>query len=475
MVKFLTLFPFLPGRAMRMGRGSLGLRQKPGLAGCDERSAMGDEAAKSDIISGLLGIAGGQGQSGRAGSGGLLATVFQDISQTVARTMAADRASGATRSGDRYVTGDVHWDGYGLKPLIRMVADQANPAQVEAVADLWRTHGAAVGESADNLTRSLNTLMEYWQGAAAAKAAESVTRNANWITDVGATATRVAGSIEDASGALRSAQSTMPGAPSSGFFAGFGSAAGGAAAGALIGGPFGAAAGAVIGGLASAFGFGSSEKKLKRQAVQTMQRYEQAALGIDTATATFAAPTAGVAGDPDATGTTGVGSGSGVGALPVDAVAGATTPGAGLGDFQSTTPSFASGATARWDSLTGGGGGGFGGGAGGLGAGGGAGFGSGFEAGIGGAGFGAAGRFAGSAAAIEEEERLAGRGGSSVLEEAERPGSTMPYGQGGRSGRKEEDREHRRRIPFEDEPFVTGMKTAPAVIGLVTVDREETE
>lgn len=438
---------------------------------------MGDEAAKTDLISGLLGIAGGQGQSGRAGSGGLLATVFQDISQTVARTTAADRASGSTRSGDRYVTGDVHWDGYGLKPLIRMVADQANPAQVEAVADLWRTHGAAVSESADNLTRSLNTLMQYWQGAAAAQAAESVTRNANWITDVGATASKVAGSIEDASGALRSAQSTMPGAPSSGFFAGFGGAAGGAAAGALIGGPFGAAAGAVIGGLASAFGFGSSEKKLKRQAVQTMQRYEQAAMGIDTATPTFTAPTAGVAGDPDGTGTTGVGSGSGVGALPVDAVAGATTPGAGLGDFQSTAPSFASGATARWDSLTGGGAG-FGGGAGGLGAGGGGfdgGFGSGFEAGLGGAGLGAARGFGGSAAAIEEEERLAGRGGSSVLEEEGRPGSTMPYGQGGRSGRKEDDREHRRRIPFEDEPFVTGMKTAPAVIGLTVVEREEME
>jgi hypothetical protein len=402
--------------------------------------------------------------------GQLLATVFDDIRQTVARTLAADGPAGSTRSGDRYVTGGVAWDGYGLKPLIRMVADQANPAQVDAVADLWRTHGAAISQSAEALTQSLNTLMTYWQGAAAAQAAEAVTRNANWISQVGTTATSVASSIEDASGALRSAQSTMPGAPSSSFWSGFGSAAGGAAAGAMIGGPFGAAAGAMIGGLASVFGFGDNEKKLKRQAVQTMQRYEQAAVGIDTATPGFTAPTAGVTGtDGTTVGTTGA-PGTGVGTLPT----GPIVP-TGPSDFQSTIPSFAAGATARWDALTGGGGlgglGGLGGADHGMG---GAGFGIGGIGGLGRAGLLAAGGRAGGAAAMEEE--AAGRGGSSLLEEADGRPSGTPYGPGGsRSGRKSDDREHRRRIPFEDELFATGMKAVPAVIGLTSIDREEPE
>jgi hypothetical protein len=36
--------------------------------------------------------------------------------------------------------------------------------------------------------------------------------------------------------------------------------------------------------------------------------------------------------------------------------------------------------------------------------------------------------------------------------------------------RGEDAREHKRRIPFEDELFATGMKAVPAVIGL---DRED--
>jgi hypothetical protein len=412
--------------------------------------------------------------------GQLLASVFDDIRQTVARTLAADGPAGSSRSGDRYVTGGVQWDGYGLKPLIRMVADQANPAQVDAVADLWRTHGAAIGQSADALTQSLNTLMRYWQGAVSAQAAEAVTRNANWISQVGTTATSVAGSIEDASGALRSAQSTMPGAPSSSFWSGFGSAAGGAAAGAMIGGPFGAAAGAMIGGLASVFGFGDNEKKLKRQAVQTMQRYEQAAVGIDSGTPGFAAPTTGVTGTDGTTGGTTIsttgGPGTGVGTLPVGPVD-PTVP----SDFQSTIPSFAAGPTARWDALTSGGGfggpGGLSGGAGGIGGMdglGGAGFGIGGIGGLGRAGLRAGGGRASGAAALEEEE--GGRGGSSLLEEADERPSGTPYGPAGsRSGRKNDDREHRRRIPFEDELFATGMKTVPAVIGLTSIEREEPE
>src|SRR5207302_1855900 len=90
--------------------------------------------------------------------------------------------------------------------------------------------------------------------------------------------------VEHAGGALRSAQDTMPGKPHSNWWA---TAGGGAAAGFAVGGPVGAAFGAAIGGIASVFGFGTNKAKLKRKAVQTMQRYETALLGIDGSTPRF--------------------------------------------------------------------------------------------------------------------------------------------------------------------------------------------
>lgn len=315
------------------------------------------------------------------GAPGGLAWLFDQISQVVSQTVASDNASGgSTRAGDRYVTGGVNWNGYGLKPLIRMVADQSSPAQVDAVAGLWRDHGNSISQGSQDLQTAMNTLMQYWQGAAATQASTAVTQNTQWISTLGATATQMASPLQDASGALSSAQSTMPGAPHGGFFAGFSGAAGGAAIGAAFGGPFGAAAGAVIGGIASAFGFGSNEKKLKRQAVQTMQRYETAAMGIDTSTPGFTSSAGGVNGDQG--GSAGNG-GSGVGTIPT----GSTVP-SSTDPNLTTMPSFATDPITRWDGLTGGPGGGLGNGLPGLG-------GPGFGGGPGGLGPGGPGGFNG--------------------------------------------------------------------------------
>jgi len=59
----------------------------------------------------------------------------------------------ATHTGDRYVTGDVNWDGYDLQALVGMVASPADPAQVDTVAGLWRTNGAAITQSAESLSK----------------------------------------------------------------------------------------------------------------------------------------------------------------------------------------------------------------------------------------------------------------------------------------------------------------------------------
>lgn len=405
---------------------------------------------------------------------------------------------------DYYVTGGTHWDGYSLESLIRMVADQANPAQLQFLADTWRRQGGKVSTSAENLQQSLVTLMQYWTGAGADEASTTVAKNSQWISHLGATATKIAEPVDDSGGALRSAQSTMPGAPKGGFWSGLGTAGGAAAAGFAVGGPFGAAAGAVIGGLASAFGFGSSKKKLKRKAVQTMSRYEGAILNIDRATPQFV-ESANSTTDPIWTDPTHRG---GVGPLPPGVTlpghgghvppgeggpGGSTGPGAGggigggigagvgSGSHIGTTPSFTESPSGRWASMTGVGPYGLGtDGLGGLGGGGfgddmarggrmfGAGLGAGAAGGAAGMGLGASGM------------PMAGAGGYGMGADAERAGSK--YGRAGMAGRagtggygpggmgaganKEEDQEHKRRFPVEEDLFTGDLKAAPPVIGL---------
>lgn len=391
------------------------------------------------------------------------------------------------RENDHYVTGGVHWNGYGLKTLIRMVAERASPGQLDALADEWRGHGSALTSASAELRRSLDRLAQYWSGASADDAMRAVTRDVVWIAELGETAQEMAMPIEDAGGALRSAQDTMPGSPRDAWYA---TAGGGAAVGFVLGGPVGAAIGAALGGIASAFGFGSNEKKLKRKAVQTMQRYEAALLGIDQSTPQFGAPSAGV--DP---GTDRVSSpGGGVG-TPTPT---ATPPGAGL-----TTPSFSGDYGGRWQGLTGmgpGGGpaiGGPGAGPGGWGPGG-----SGFPGrtgrgsptvrgtsgrGVGGVPLAPSARGAGQDGTHRSRGRGGGAYGSGGVGAGARGGlggdreyrargrfaraGLDPHGgyggaAGGARQRGEDDTEHYRRFPVEEDPFSSDLKAAPPVIGL---------
>lgn len=448
--------------------------------------------------------------------------VVSNIQQAIQRTMTWDDGGGNGNGGnggghgyqrqpgmgDRWVSGEVNWDTYDLPTLVSMVALPASPAQVDTVASAWRANGAAIAQSAENLNQSLTTLMNYWQGPAADAATKSVTDSANWISDVGETASKMADTVEDSGGALQSAQNTMPGQPTNSFWSAYNTAADGASTGSA-GGPFGAAAGAMSGGLTSVFGSDSDSQAQKQQAVQTMQRYEQAAMSIDTGTPTFTAP--------PAWGVTGVSSG-GVGINGGTLPAGPSVNGSG-GVGLSTMPSFADSPLGRWNALTGtssagglGGAGQFGG----LGAGGGhAGGMDGGFAGMFGGGFGGGGddeehrsgigissagsqSGAGVASGAQEEPagmvgRMGGAAGEagataeagSVLEDVDgmaggggmtggAVGAPMGGGMmGGMGGRGNGDGEHRRRIPIDEEPFLTGMKAAPRVIGENSFDRED--
>lgn len=398
----------------------------------------------------------------------LVRRVKEQADKAVAARAAAEQDRRRRReTDDTYVTGGVHWNGYSLEALQRMVGDHANPSQLDMLADEWARHGDRIGRAAKDLSRSLSRLMTFWSGTASEDASRTVVANAAWVAEMAATAKNMADPIQDAGGALRSAQDTMPGKPSSAWYA---TAGGGAAAGFAVGGPVGAAFGAALGGIASAFGFGSNKKKLKRKAVQTMQRFEAAVLGIDGTTPRFGGPAIGVnpGTGPGGTPPPGVG----VPGPGVSVPGGPSHPGwngGGPVGGGTTTPSFAppfnSGWEGRWQGLTNYGGspnpgagglnglgaGAFGLGAGGLGAG--RGLGAGAGAGMRGGGNGrvggpGAGRF-GRVNGFGDAGRGYGAGGA------------------GAGGRKEEDGEHRRRVPIEEDPFaITDMKSAPPVIGL---------
>jgi hypothetical protein len=382
---------------------------------------------------------------------------------------------------DHYVTGGTNWNGYSLESLIKMVADQASPSQLQFLADTWRRQGGKLSASADNLQRSMYTLMQYWTGAGADEAMSKVGSNSQWIADIGATSTQIAEPVDDSGGALQSAQSTMPGHPKGGFWSAMGTAGGAAAAGFAVGGPFGAAAGAVLGGIASAFGFGSSKKKLKKKAVQTMTRYEDAILGIDRATPQFGRSADGNVnpiwnqpGSRPGVGTMpgGVHLPSGTGTNPGGVDVPGNSPGIRPGGVDiGTTPSFADSPSGRWASMTGAGPYGLG--AGGIsGVGGGLGedalrAGRGFGAGVGMGALGAggmpmAGGFGGGRGDLERGPNRYARAGA-----AGRAGMNG-YGPGGMGAgaNKEEDQEHKRRFPVEEDLFTGDLRAAPPVIGL---------
>ncbi|WP_407924357.1 WXG100 family type VII secretion target, partial [Actinokineospora pegani] len=299
--------------------------------------------------------------------------MIANLEQLAARMAQAARGAEAARRAaeearrrrreedDRFVTGGVDWNGFSLKSLQRMVGDNANAAQLEMLADQWSRQGDKIGRAAEELSASLSRLLQYWTGSGSEQASMTVVRNAVWLTRLGSVAQQMSGPVEDAGGALRSAQSTMPGGnPSSPWLA---TAGGGAAAGFAVGGPIGAAFGAAIGGIASAFGFGSNKKKMKRKAVQTMTRFETAVLGIDGSTPRFDGPADGV--DP---GTNPAWTAPPVAGVPGQGVVPpggpAHTPvnttqppvyggGPGSGTTPSFAPSFGNGWEGRWQGLTG--------------------------------------------------------------------------------------------------------------------------
>jgi hypothetical protein len=385
-----------------------------------------------------------------------------------------DQPSAGTGSSavpaDFYVSGGVNWPGFTLEELVRMVADQASVPQLEGLALDWQTAGDGVVAAADYLADALDDLMNYWSGESAEKARHTVALNAQWVSDLGTTARDMGSPIEEAAGALKAAQEAMPQMPAVSPAAQPGSAPIGAQeAAAVTGSPLGAAMGATAAGSRSAFAAQAEQAEAKRIAVETMQRFESAAVGIDRATPQFLGqndvlvPDPPLELDPDAgswvsqvTTTTGVDMRwQLLTNLPLDATS-AARAGGGFGDsgFGLLTGGNLTG-------VTGGGNG--------------AGLmslspisgGSSSVGGIGGeGGGGAGGGLAGRGGGLPTAPAGAVIGGSGAANGAHGGMGAAPMGAGmgmGAAGAQA----HRRRVPFDaDDPFDTGQKASPPVIGL---------
>jgi hypothetical protein len=203
-------------------------------------------------------------------------------------------------SSDHYVSSGVNWAGFDLAELVAMVADDADPAQLERLAQDWRDTGESVADAAEYLADALNDLMNYWSGESADKARQVVALNAQWVSDLGLTAREMGAPVHEAAGALKAAQEAMPALPAIRPIGFPGAAPHGAAElDALTRSRLGSAVGATAEGSASGFATRAEQEELKRIAVETMQRFEAAALGIDRATPRFLGPDSELRPDPD--------------------------------------------------------------------------------------------------------------------------------------------------------------------------------
>jgi hypothetical protein len=189
---------------------------------------------------------------------------------------------------DRYVTGGTNWDSYELPQLIAMVTEKVDIPALVRLADDWRYAGDDVTESAKDLAGALDRLMDFWSGEAAEQARTDVALNAQWVGDLGTTAHQIGAPIDEAAGALKAAQDAMPDLPP--VTPAAGSAPDGAANAGAAGGPLGAAIGGVAAGSESAAEAAEQQAKLKLQAVETMKRFENAAMSIDQSIPRFEGP-----------------------------------------------------------------------------------------------------------------------------------------------------------------------------------------
>src|SRR5207249_5524104 len=142
-----------------------------------------------------------------------------------------------------------------------------NVADLVMLADDWRATGGEIVDTARELADALDRLMDFWSGNAAEQARTAVALNAQWVSDLGATATEMGAPIDDAAGALRSVQNAMPGVTAQITPA---AVPADAATASALAGPMGAAIAGTSAASASAFTAQTAQVVQKSEAVDAM-------------------------------------------------------------------------------------------------------------------------------------------------------------------------------------------------------------
>lgn len=169
-----------------------------------------------------------------------------------------------------------NWDAYTHEELHEMLQQDADVADVSAVAAEWGRHSSALAAHADALQNQRAVLQASWQGTAADRATELLGQLRDRISAIGMRAAAIQQASQAAGDALAFARKSMP--PPSPDPVGFGlPAPPPAPAPALApgtGGGVGFAFGAVAVGQTDMFTTNAMTMGAKAEAVQVMRRYE---------------------------------------------------------------------------------------------------------------------------------------------------------------------------------------------------------
>lgn len=110
----------------------------------------------------------------------------------------------------------INWEAYSHEELHRMLWEDADVADVSAVAEEWTRHRAALAAHAEVLREQRAALTEGWTGAAAEEAAARLGALAERIEKIGELAVAGQKAAQDSADALASARASMPPPPGPG-------------------------------------------------------------------------------------------------------------------------------------------------------------------------------------------------------------------------------------------------------------------
>lgn len=110
----------------------------------------------------------------------------------------------------------INWEAYSHEELHRMLWQDADVADVSAVAEEWTRHRAALASHAEVLREQRAALTEGWTGAAAEEAAARLGTLAQRIEKISELAVAGQKAAQDSADALASARASMPPPPGPG-------------------------------------------------------------------------------------------------------------------------------------------------------------------------------------------------------------------------------------------------------------------